>query len=235
MSSKPAAFKWKHYQNDILLQCVRWYLRYAVTYRDLVEMMSERGVLVAHTTIMRWVHEYGPLLDKRIRRKLKKTGDSWKLDETYVKVKGQWKYLYRAVDKEGNTLDFYLSSHRDQLAASRFLKKLLLGRHTITPRVINTDENPAYIPAIQKAKDTGYLPKKSDHRQVKYLNNRIECDHRRIKRLIKYGLGFHSLRTGNKTIRGYEAMYMIRKRQVKNTTTYLEQVKMIGELFGVAA
>ena len=235
MSSKPAAFKWKHYQSDILLQCVRWYLRYAVTYRDLVEMMSERGVSVAHTTIMRWVHEYGPLLDKRIRRKLKKTGDSWKLDETYVKVKGQWKYLYRAVDKEGNTLDFYLSSHRDQLAASRFLKKLLLGRHTITPRVINTDENPAYIPAIQKAKDTGYLPKKTDHRQVKYLNNRIECDHRRIKRLIKYGLGFHSLRTGNKTIRGYEAMYMIRKGQVKNTTTYLEQVKMIGELFGVAA
>ena len=235
MFSKPDSFKWKHYQSDILLQCVRWYLRYAVTYRDLVEMMSERGVSVAHTTIMRWVHEYGPLLDKRIRRKLKKTGDSWKLDETYVKVKGQWKYLYRAVDKEGNTLDFYLSSHRDQLAASRFLKKLLLGRHTITPRVINTDENPAYIPAIQKAKDTGYLPKKSDHRQVKYLNNRIECDHRRIKRLIKYGLGFHSLRTGNKTIQGYEAMYMIRKGQVKNTTTYLEQVKMIGELFGVAA
>ena len=89
-----------------------------MTYRDLVEMMSERGVSVAHTTIMRWVHEYGPLLDKRIRRKLKKTGDSWKLDETYVKVKGQWKYLYRAVDKEGNTFDFYLSSHRDQLAAS---------------------------------------------------------------------------------------------------------------------
>ena len=101
--------------------------------------------------------------------------------------------------------------------------------------MINTDENPAYIPAIQKAKDTGYLPKKTDHRQVKYLNNRIECNHRRIKRLIKYGLGFHSLRTGNKTILGYEAMYMIRKGQVKNTTTYLEQVKMIGELFGVAA
>ena len=167
-------------------------------------------------------------------KELRKTNDSWKLDETYVKIKGKWKYLYRAVDKEGKTLDFYLSSHRDQLAASRFLKKLLLARHTITPRVINTDENPSYIPAIESAKETNDLPRKTEHRKVKYLNNRIECDHRRIKRLIKYGLGFHSFRTGYKTIRGYESMCMIRIGQVKNTTTYLEQVKMIGELFGVA-
>ena len=180
---------------------------------------------------MRW----GPELDKKIRRKLKLTSDSWKLDETYVKIKGKWKYLYRAVDKQGNTLDFYLSAYRDQLAALRFLKKLILARHTITPRVINTDENPAYIPAIELAKETNYLPKKTEHRKVKYLNNRVECDHRRIKRLIKYGLGFDSFRTGHKTIRGYEAMCMIRKGQVKNTTTYLEQVKMIEKLFGVAA
>ena len=234
MALKPSVFKWKHFQSDIILRCVRWYLRYAVTYPDLVEMISERGILITHTTIMRWVHQYGPLLDQKIRRKLRKTNDSWKLDETYVKIKGKWKYLYRAVDKEGKTLDFYLSSHRDQLAASRFLKKLLLARHTITPRVINTDENPSYIPAIESAKETNDLPQKTEHRKVKYLNNRIECDHRRIKRLIKYGLGFHSFRTGYKTIRGYEAMYMIRKGQVKNTTTYLEQVKMIENLFGIA-
>ena len=235
MPLNPSEFKWKHYNDKIILQCVRWYLRYAITYRDLVEMISERGLSICHSTIVRWVHQYGPLLDKKIRKKLKKTGDSWKLDETYVKVKGKWKYLYRAVDKEGNTLDFYLSSYRDQLAASRFLKKLLLAKHTMTPRVINTDANPSYIPAIKVAIDTEYLPEQTEHRQVKYLNNRIECDHRRIKRLINHGLGFHSFRTGYKTIRGYEAMYMIRKGQAKDATTYLEQVKMIEELFGVAS
>ena len=175
-------------------------------------MLSERGIVLTHTTIMRWIHQYGPLLDKKIRKKLRKTGDSWKLDETYVKIKGQWKYLYRAVDKEGHTLDFYLSAYRDQLAALRFLKKLILARHTITPRVINTDENPAYTPAITSAKKANHLTNETEHRKVKYLNNRIEYDHRRIKRLIKYGLGFHSFRTGYKTIRGYEAMCMIRKR-----------------------
>ena len=101
--------------------------------------------------------------------------------------------------------------------------------------MINTDENAAYIPAIESAKKAHYLPDKTEHRKVKYLNNRIECDHRRIKRLIKYGLGFHSFKTGYKTIRGYESMCMIRKGQVKNTTTYLEQVNMIENLFGVAA
>ena len=142
-------FKWKHFQPSIILLCVRWYLRYALTYRDLVEMMEERGVSVAHTTIMRWVHKYGSLLNKRIRPKLSPTGDSWKLDETYVKVKGKWKYLYPAIDKEGNTLDFYLAAHRDQLAAMRFLKKILGASHTMTPRVINTDKNASYTPAIE--------------------------------------------------------------------------------------
>ena len=200
MSLNPSEFKWKHYRGEIILQCVRWYLRYSITYRDLVEMMSERGISICHSTLVRWVHQYGPLLDEKIRKKLKKTGDSWKLDETYVKVKGKWKYLYRAVDKEGNTLDFYLSSYRDQLAASRFLKKIILAKHTMKPRVINTDDNPSYIPAIKASKETGYLPKKTEHRQIKYLNNRIECDHRRIKRLINYGLGFHSFQTGYKSV-----------------------------------
>ena len=235
MASNPSLFKWKHFQADIILQCIRWYLRYSLTYRDLVEMMVERGIKVSHTTIMRWVHQYAPELDKKIRRKLKHTGDSWKLDETYIKIKGKWKYLYRAVDKQGNTLDFYLSSHRDQLAAARFLKKLILAGHTTIPRVINTDENASYGPAIKSAKQTGSLPAETEHRKVKYLNNRIECDHRRIKRLIRYGLGFHSFKTGYKTIRGYEAMYMIRKGQVKNTKSYLDQVIMIEELFGLSA
>ena len=105
-----------------------------------------------------------------------------------MKIKGKWKYLYRAVDKQGNTLDFYLSSYRDQLAAARFLKKLILAKHTINPRVINTDENPAYVPAIDSAKQTGNLPDETVHRKVKYLNNRVECDHRRIKRWTRISL-----------------------------------------------
>ena len=232
---KPVAFKWKHYEAEIILLNVRWYLRYKLTYRDLVEMMEERGLNIAHTTIMRWVHEYGPELDKRVRRRLKKTGDSWKLDETYIKVKGQWKYLYRAVDKEGNTLDFYLSAHRDQLAAARFLKKLLLAKHTIKPRVINTDKNPAYDPAIESAKKTNDLEEDTEHRKVKYLNNRVESDHRPIKSLIKTGLGFASYRTAYKTIRGFEAMHMIRKGQMRNGDTYMQQVRNIGIMFGLEA
>ena len=152
-----------------------------------------------------------------------------------MKIKVKQNYLYRAVDKQGNTLDFYLSFHRDQLAAARFLKILILAKHTTTPRVINTDENPAYIPAIQSAKQTGNLPDKTEHRKVKYLNNRIECDHRRIKRLIKYELDFHSFKTGYKIIRGYEATNMIRKGQIRNTKSYLDQIRIIEELFGLAA
>ncbi|WP_230577070.1 IS6 family transposase, partial [Bacillus rhizoplanae] len=100
---KPVDFKWKHYEPEIILLAVRWYLRYSLSYRDLVEMMEERGLSISHTTIMRWVHQYGPELDKRIRRHLKQTNDSWRVDETYIKVKGQWMYLYRAVDSKGNT------------------------------------------------------------------------------------------------------------------------------------
>ena len=153
-------FTGKQFQSEVILQNLRWYTRYAITYRDIVEMMAERGIKVTHTTIMRWIHEYSPKFNKRLRRKLKPTGDSWKLDESYVKVKGEWKYLYRAVDREGNTLDFYLTAYRDQLAAMRFLKKLLNASHTITPRVINTDKNPAYIPAVKAARSSGALPEK---------------------------------------------------------------------------
>ncbi len=228
-------FTGKQFQSEIILLNLRWYLRYALTYRDLVEMMAERGVKVTHTTIMRWVHEYSPIFNKRLRPKLQMTGDSWKLDETYVKVKGEWKYLYRAIDKEGNTLDFYLTAHRDQLGAMRFLKKLLNATHTIIPRVINTDKNAAYIPAIEAAKDSGHLPEESEHRDVKYLNNRVECDHRRIKRLIRYGLGFGNFRSAQKTISGYEAMYMVRKGQTGITPDlYLEQVKLVENLFNIA-
>ncbi|CAH2464485.1 transposase [Bacillus cereus VD118] len=114
---KESIFKWKHYQPDIILLTVRWYLRYNLSFGDLVEMMEKRGLSLAHTTIMRWVHQYGPEFDKRIRRHPKQTNNSRRVNETYIKVKGQWMYLYRAVDSERSTIDFYLSKSRNHKAA----------------------------------------------------------------------------------------------------------------------
>jgi transposase, IS6 family len=140
---KQDLFKWKHYQPDMILLTVRWYLRYNVSFRDVVEMMEERGLSMAHTTIMHWVHQYGPELDERVRRHLKPINDSWRVDETYIKVKGEWMYLYHALDSEGHTVDFYLSKKtRDHKAAKRFFKKTLRSFHVLTPHVITVDKNP---------------------------------------------------------------------------------------------
>jgi len=119
------SFKWKHYAGEMIFLNVRWYLKYALSYRNLEEMMAERGVKVDHTTIMRWVHQYSPEIEKKVRSYLRPTNDSWRMDETYIRVKGEWKYLYRAVDSNRNTIDFMLSAKRNKKAAKRFLKKAL--------------------------------------------------------------------------------------------------------------
>src|SRR5258708_7101362 len=201
-------FKWRHFEAEIILVCVRWYLRYALSYRDLEELMGERGLSVDHTTIYRWGQRYAPELEKRCRPHLKATNDSWRVDETYVKVKGAWMYLYRAVDSQGNTLEFLLSATRDSQAAKRFFRKALGASHTVLPRVITVDKNAAYPKAIKELKVAGDLATSCELRQNKYLNNLIEQDHRFIKRLVKPGLGFFSFETAVKTIQGYEAMNM---------------------------
>jgi IS6 family transposase len=137
-------FKWRHYQGEIILLCVRWYLRYALSYRDLEEMIRERGLSVYHTAIYRWVQAYAPEIEKRIRPHLRLPNDSYRVDETYVKIKGKWKYLYRAVDSMGQTIDFMLSANRDARAAKRFICKILIAASHSSPRVINVDKNPAY-------------------------------------------------------------------------------------------
>jgi len=235
--SHPVLFKWKHFQPEIILLNVRWYCRYAMSYRDLEEMMAERGLSVDHSTINRWVLQYGPELDQRCRRHLRPTNDSWKVDETYVKVKGEWKYLYRAVDSSGQTLDFMLSAKRDAKAAKRFLKKALKARHTETPRVINVDKNAAYPAATNDLKTEKTLPEETELRPVKYLNNMIEQDHRRIKRLVKPGLGFGSFNTARRTLKGYKAMAMIRKGQIQNVDQgdVTGQISFIHQIFGIAA
>jgi len=198
--------------------------------------MAERGLSVDHTTIYRWVQRYAPELEKRCRPHLKTTNDSWRVDETYVKVKGEWMYLYRAVDSQGKTLEFWLSANRDIQAAKRFFTRALGACHTVTPRVITVDKNAAYPKALQELKAAGVIQVSCELRQNKYLNNVVEQDHRFIKRLVKPGMGFFSFRTAWKTLRGYEVMNMIRKGQVQgvNKGDGSCQARFIAELFGVA-
>jgi transposase-like protein len=229
-------FKWRHFEAEIILLCVRWYLRYALSYRDLEELMAERGLHVDHTTIFRWVQRYAPELEKRCRPHLKTTTDSWRVDETYVKVKGVWTYLYRAVDSQGNTLEFLLSRTRDSQAAKGFFTKALKSSHTVTPRVITVDKNAAYPKALRELKATGDLAGSCELRQSKYLNNLVEQDHRFIKRLVKPGMGFFSFKTAWRTLQGYEAIHMMRKGQMQGVSKgdSLRQAAFIAELFGVA-
>jgi transposase, IS6 family len=169
--SDPSLFKWRHFQADIILCAVRWYLRYALSYRDVEELLRERGVWVDHTTVFRWVQHYAPELDKRCRPHLKNTNDSYRVDETYIKINKQWHYLYRAVDSQGQTLDFMLSTTRDADAAERFFRKVLRGSHTLTPRVITVDKNAAYPPAFDALQQEGTLPETCRLRQWRVFDS----------------------------------------------------------------
>jgi len=208
-------FKWRHFEHDIIIWAIRWYCKYGISYRDLEEMMGERGVEVDHSTIYRWVQKYSPILQKRLQWYWKPSpGLSWQVAETYIKVKGQWKYLYRAIDKQGKTVDFYLSSTRNGKAAKRFLCKALRPlKAWEMPETINTDKAGCYEAAIKAVKKEGRCPETLVHRQVKYLNNRIEADHGKLKRLIKPTLGFKSMKTAYATIQGFELMHMFKKGQ----------------------
>ena len=200
-------------------------------------MMRERGLSLDHTTIYRWVQAYAPELEKRIRPHLRLTNDSYRVDETYVKVKGAWKYLYRAVDSTGQTIDFMLSAKRDARAAKRFFRKMLKAASHSSPRVINVDKNPTYPPAVEQLKEEGTLPNLTQLRQSKYLNNIVEQDHRFIKRRINPTLGFFSFKTAWRTIRGYETINIIRKGQIAGIGRgeIQMQVRFVSNLFGIAA
>jgi IS6 family transposase len=230
-------FKWRHFLPEIILPNVRWYCRYPLSYRNLEEMMAQRGVEVDHSTIHRWVLKLAPELDKRVRPHLGLTNDSWRVDETYIKVKREWKYLYRAVDSMGNTLDFMLSAKRDGKAAARFFRKVLKAEHTQAPRVITVDKNAAYPVAMDELKQDKTLQAETELRQSKYLNNRIEQDHRNVKRIVKPMMGFQSFNTARRTLSAIEAMNMIRKGQVKGISRgdSVSQAEFINEIFGVSA
>jgi transposase-like protein len=210
---------------------------FPVSYRDLELMLADRSVEVAHTTVFRWVQTYAPEIEKRLRPHLRLSDGSWRVDETYVKVKGRWMYLYRAVDSRGQTIDFLLSAKRDAEAAKRFFRKALGQPHTVNPRTITVDKNPAYPCAVAQMKGDGELGHFSRLQQRKFLNNIVEQDHRRVKRLVRPGLGFGIFRTARRTLTGYEAMAMIRKGQVQKVggRDMRAQVTFVAGLFQVAA
>jgi transposase-like protein len=183
-----ALFKGRQFDQEIIVLCVRWYLRYKLSTRDLVEMMAERGVSLVHTTILRWVQHYVPEFEKCWSQYARPVGGSWRCDETYIKVKGRWAYLYRAVDKVGRTIDFYLSERRDVNAAKHFFRKAM--NSVGPPRVITLDAYAASHRAVRELKSEGRLPRRVRVRSSKYLNNMIEQDHRRIKQRTRPMLGF---------------------------------------------
>lgn len=202
--------------------------------------MGERGVPVDHSTIYRWVQKYAPEIDKRLRWQWRRPRSmSWRVDETYVKVRGKWAYLYRALDKEGNTIDFYLSPTRNAKAAKCFLGKALNGlKNWEKPNVINTDKAPTYGIAILELNAEGKCPEKTVHRQVKYLNNVVEADHGKLKQLIRPVRGFKTLKTAYATLRGFEVMRALRKGQaaIFNLTQDIRgEARIVERAFGIGA
>ena len=230
-------FKGRQFTADVILWAVRWYLMFPISYRDLELMLADRGIGVDHTTVFRWIQAYAPELEKRIRPHLRRSEGSWRVDETHVQVKGRWMYLYRAVDSRGQSIDFLLSARRDAAAAKRFFRKALGQPHTASPRTIIVDKNPAYPKAVAELKNNGELWRFSRLRQAKFLNNIIEQDHRRPKRLVRPSLGFGGFHTARRTLAGYEAMAMVRKGQVRNIggRDMRAQAGFVAELFQIAA
>src|SRR5215470_7708716 len=204
------SFKGAHFPPEVILMWVRWCLAYPLSTRHVEELMEERGVEVDHSTINRWVIKYSPQLEEAFHRRKRPVWVSWRMDETYIKVKGVWRYLYRAVDKYGETIDFLLTEQRDKEAALRFLKKAI-RRHGVpeTITIDGSDANEAAIKRYNQEHDTTIAI-----RQVKYLNNIVEQDHRGVKRVTRPMLGFKSFEAAQDTLFGIELMHMIKKRQL---------------------
>lgn len=215
MSLIRKAFRRLHYPTDVIAQCVRWYLAYALSLRNLEEMMAERGIFVDHSTLHRWVIRLVPLLDKVFRRHKRTVGRRWRMDETYIKIKGQWKYLYRAVDTAGHTIDFLLTAKRDAAAALRFFRKAI--RHHGEPEVVTIDKSGANTAALARLNADKPDEEAITVRQSQYLNNLIEQDHRNIKRRSRPMLGFKSFRRAQTILAGIELMQYDTKRAISTS------------------
>jgi transposase-like protein len=228
-------FKRRRFPVEIILLCVRWYCKYGISYRDLAEMMQERGVEVDPSTIFRWVQRFAPELEKRVRRYQGHRSGSWRVDETYVRVGGRWKYLFRAVDKHGQLIDFILAVRRNTRAAYRFLRKALKAMSDYPPASITTDKLASYPKAIRRLRREGHLAHSVEHRTSKYLNNIIEADHGALKRVIRPTRGFQRMKTAYATIKGSEVMRMIRRGHCMLTEPgSTGEIRFVNQLFGLA-
>ena len=229
-------FKRRRFPVEIILLCVRWYCKYGISYRDLAEMMSERGVAVDPSTIFRWVQRYAPEIKKRVRLYQGPRSGSWRVDETYVRVGGRWKYLFRAVDKHGRLIAFMLSDRRNTNAAYRFLRKAIKVMSHYPPSSITTDKLASYPKAILRLQNEGLLPNDVVHRTSKYLNKILEADHGALKRVIRPTRGFQTMRTAAATLTGFEIMRMIRRGHYnKRGCRGIGEIRLINQLFGLAA
>jgi putative transposase len=213
-------FKGRHFGRSVILLCVRWYLAYNLSLRNLEEMVAERGISVDHATVRRWTIHYAPLLLEQFNRRKRRVTGRWHVDETYIKVRGQWRYLYRAVDSNGDTVEFWLSERRNLSAAKRFLRKAL-KRHGRPERIV-IDGSQTNREAILLCDAESRLQNRSQCdlkpiriRQRAYLNNRIEQDHRAIKSRIRPMLGFKSTKSAHVILGGIEMVHMMRKGQAK--------------------
>ena len=215
------SFKGAQFPQDVILHAVFFYVRYGVSYRDLEEILAERGVVVDHATLNLWVVRYASDLAAVAQRRKSTTAPSWRLDETYVKVRGEWCYLYRAVDRNGQTLDFMLSEHRDEAAALRFLAQAISSNGL--PRACAIDKSGANTAALKEI--NAALRKVGSDRRIrvfrsKYLHNIVEQDHRGVKRRIRPMLGFKSFRSATATLDGIETAHMIRKGQLGSSCPF---------------
>ncbi|WP_407691510.1 IS6 family transposase [Robbsia andropogonis] len=203
-------FKRLYYPLDVMLLCVRWYVAYPLSLRHLEEMMAERGIAVDHSTVHRWAIKLLPLLEKAFRRCKRTVGRSWRMDETYVRIGGEWRYLYRAVDKAGNTVDLLLRARRDKVAAQAYLERAIALNGE--PETVTIDKSGSNLAALKAIKANREIPIKI--RQQKYLNNIVEQDHRAIKRRTRPMTGFKNFRCARMILGGIETMHMVRKGQM---------------------
>ena len=236
MTKRSAIFKWRQREPEIILCAVRWYLRYSLSLREVEELLVEPGLGADHTTVWRWVQRYAPELEQRMRPHLKSTNRSWRADETYIRVKGRWCYLHRAIDSAGTTIDFLLSTLGDANAAKRLFRQALQAPWHPQPRVINTDLAAIYGSAIPHMKKEGVLLRRCRHRPVQYLNHILEQDHRAIKRRVNAKQGFRDFQAARRTIQGYEAINILRKGQVRHLSgkDVGRQNRFINQLFDLA-
>ena len=229
-------FKGRQFPPDVILRAVRWYCKYPVSYRDLAEMLEERGINVDHSTLYRWVQHFGPELEKRARKVQSWRTLDWHLDETYVRVGGRWCYLWRAIDSRGQLIDSCLTRRRDTKAAERFLRKAVRRLKLYYPLSITTDKAPNYGRAIHALRLCGTLEAVVSHRSSMYHNNLIEADHGGLKRLITPTRGFKTLASAKATIKGIECMRMIRRDHVHGKAPGpTGERRLVHQIFGLAA